>query len=102
MLHEIIERLSDELSRPAFYKKADRTIHLPADLVADIVTNLVWAADEIAQLSEDLSGATGAVCQMTDELKGAEAEIAELRDEVASYERGELLADQHLDYWLAV
>lgn len=99
MLSNIIERLTDELDRPAVYRESDQTIHLPADLVRDVVTSLVWAGDEIAQLSEDLSGAQGALVQMVDELKKAEVEILELQDEVASHEKAENVTDQWADYW---
>ena len=102
MLNTIIERLTEELDRPAVYRESDQTLHLPADLVRDIVTSLVWAGDEIAQLREDLSGSMGAVCQMTDEMAQMEAEIIDLQEVVADYSRDAELADHRIDVYLGV
>lgn len=99
MLNIIIERLNDELSRPAIYRESDQTIHLPADLVRDIVTNLVWAGDEIAQLSEDLSGAIGDATLLREELVSTAAENADLNELVAGYEKHALYTEQDFDYY---
>jgi len=88
-----VEALEHELRRPSLGRMFD-CISVPASLLQDAQSALVYALDEIEQLREDRSNAVKMAVKLS-------RYVADLEEELAECESADLRAEQALDLMLA-